>query len=119
MINHDKIITKNSLKKNIIKLLYKGYDGRLNLLLFSHVQLFATLWTAACQAFLFFTVSRSVLGFMSIESVMRPNHLILCSPLLSPSIFPSIKVFSNESGFSSESALQSGGQSIRASASAD
>ena len=99
MINHDKIITKNSLKKNIIKHLYKGYDGRLNLLLlFSHVQLFATLQTAACQAFLFFTVSRSLLRFMSIESVMPSNHLILGHPLLSPSVFPRIRVFSNELG---------------------
>ena len=99
MINQDKIVIKNSLKKNIIKYLYKGYDGRLNLLLlFNQVQLFVTLWVSACQAFLFFTVSRSLLRFMSTESVMPSNHLILCSLLLSSSIFPSIRVFSNESG---------------------
>ena len=64
----------------------------------SHVQLFATLWTAALQASLSITNSWSLLYLMSIESVMPPNHLILCcSLLLLPSIFPSISVFSNES----------------------
>ena len=64
----------------------------------SHVQLFATPWTAACQASLSFTISWSLLKLMSIESVMPSNHLILCRPLLLlPSIFPSIRVFSNES----------------------
>ena len=58
----------------------------------------ATPWTAACQASLSFTVSESLLKLMSIESVMPSNHLILCHPLLLlPSIFPSIRVFSNES----------------------
>ena len=64
----------------------------------SHVQLFVTPWTAACQAFLSITNSQSLLKLMSIESVMPSNHLILCHPLLLlPSIFPSIRVFSNES----------------------
>ena len=63
----------------------------------NHVQLFATPWTAAWQASLSFTVSLSLLTLMSIESVMPSNHLILCHPLLLPSIFPSIRVFSNES----------------------
>ena len=58
-----------------------------------------TLWTAARQASLSITNSRSLLTFMSIESVMPSNHLILCHPLLLPSIFPSIRVFSNESVF--------------------
>ena len=63
----------------------------------SYVQLFATPWTAAGQASLSITNSRSLLRLMSIESVMPSNHLILCHPLLlPPSIFPSI-VFSNES----------------------
>ena len=63
-----------------------------------HVQLFATAWTAACQASLSITKSQSLLKLMSIESVMPSNHLILCHPrLLLPSIFPSIRVFSNES----------------------
>ena len=56
-----------------------------------------TPWTAALQASLFFTVSQSYLKLMSTESVMLSNHLILCYPLLLPSVFPSIKVFSNES----------------------
>ena len=57
-----------------------------------------TPWTAAHQAFLSFTISQSLLKLMSIESVVPSNHLILCHPLLLlPSIFPSIKVFSNES----------------------
>ena len=63
----------------------------------SCVQLFVTPWTAAHQASLSITNSRSLLKLMSIELVMPSNHLILYSPLLSPSIFPSIKVFSNES----------------------
>ena len=64
----------------------------------SHVQLFVTLWTAARQASLWFTISRSLLKLISIESVMPSNHLILCHPLiLLPSLFPSIRVFSNES----------------------
>ena len=61
----------------------------------SHVQLFATLWTAACQASLSLTVSQSLPKFMSIELAMPSNHLIFCHPLL-PSIFPSIKVFPSE-----------------------
>ena len=65
---------------------------------FSHVWLFATLWTAASQASLFITNSWSLIKLMSIESVMPSNHLILCHPLLlPPSVFPSIRVFSNES----------------------
>ena len=77
---------------------------RCNLLRFSSVQslsrvrLFATPWTAAGQASLSITNSRGLLKLMSIESVMPSNHLILCcSLLLLPSIFPSIRVFSNES----------------------
>ena len=64
----------------------------------SRVQLFVTPWTAACQASLSITNSRSLLKLMSIESVMPPSHLILFRPLpLLPSIFPGIRVFSNES----------------------
>ena len=63
----------------------------------SHVQLFVTPWTAADQASLSFTISLCVLKLMSIESLMLSNHLVLCHPLLLlPSIFPSIRVFSNE-----------------------
>ena len=65
--------------------------------LLSHVQLFATPWTAACQASLSITNSQSLLKFISVESVMPANHLIFCCPLLlPPSIFPSVRVFSNE-----------------------
>ena len=79
----------------------------------SHVQFFVTPWTAAHQASLSFTVSWSLPKLMSIESVMLPNHLILCCPLLLlTSIFPNIRVLSNES------ILASDGQSIGASESA-
>ena len=65
---------------------------------FSHVWLIATPWTAACQASLSITNSQSLLKLMSIESVMPSNHLILCYPFIfPPSIFPRIRVFSNES----------------------
>jgi len=60
------------------------------------VPLFATQWTPTQQASLSFTISQSVLKLKSIESVMPSNHLILCCPPLLPSIFPSIRVFSNE-----------------------
>ena len=66
--------------------------------LLSQVRLFVTPWTAAHQASLSFTISSSLFRIMSIESVMPSNHLILCCPLpLLPSIFCSIRVFSNES----------------------
>ena len=71
---------------------------------FSSVQLLSCVWlfvtsrTAGCQASLSFTISWSLLKFMSLESVMPSNHLILCHPLLLlPSIFPRISAFSNES----------------------
>ena len=65
----------------------------------SRVQLFATPWTAPHKASLSITNSRSLLKLMSIKSVMTSNHLILCHPLLlQPSIFPSIRVFSNHVG---------------------
>ena len=66
--------------------------------LLRHVQLFVTPWNAAPQAFLFITNSWSLLKLMSIDSLMPSNHLILCHTLLLlPSVFPSIRVFSNES----------------------
>ena len=77
----------------------------------SCVQLFATPGTAARQVTLSITISWSLPKPMSIESVMPSNHLILCRPLLPPSVFPSIGVFSNES------ALRIRGQSIGVSAS--
>ena len=64
----------------------------------SHVQLLATPWTAACQTSLSIANSWSLFRFISMESVMASNHLILCRHLLLlPSIFPSIRVFSSES----------------------
>ena len=78
----------------------------------SHVQLFATPWTAVCQASLSINNSQSLLKLISIESVMPSNHLILCRPLLLlPSIFPSIRSFPRSQFFTS------GGQSIGVSAS--
>ena len=69
-----------------------------SLQLLSHTQFLATRWTTGCQAALSITNSLSLLKLTSIESVMPSNHLILCHPLLLlPSIFPSIRVFSNES----------------------
>ena len=65
--------------------------------LLSYVRLFVTPWTTACQASLSSTTSQSLLKLMSIELVMPSNHRIFCHPLLPPSIFPSIRVFSNES----------------------
>ena len=66
--------------------------------LLSCVRFFVTSWTAASQASLSFTISQNLLKLMSIESVMLSKHLILCCPLLlMPSIFPSIRIFSNES----------------------
>ena len=65
--------------------------------LLTHVPLFAAPQTSACQASLSFTISLSLLKLMSIKSVMPSNHLVLCHPLLLSSIFPSIKVVSNES----------------------
>ena len=65
---------------------------------FSRIRLFGTPWTAACQASLSISNSWNLLKLMSIESVMPSNHLTLCCPLLLlPSIFPSIRVFPNES----------------------
>ena len=75
-----------------------NYGGDSSVQLLSHVQLFTTPWTAAHQASLSITNSWSLLKLMSIELVMPSNHFILCHPLLlQPSIFPNIRVFSNES----------------------
>ena len=74
------------------------YDCLTSVQSYSHIRFFATPWTAACQASLLVTNSQSLLKLMSIEFVMPSNHLILCCPLIPlPSIFPSIRVFSNES----------------------
>ena len=74
------------------------YATKHSVQLLSHVRLFATPWTAAHQAPLFITNTWRLLKFMSTELMTPSNHLILCRPLLlPPSIFPSIRVFSNES----------------------
>ena len=78
----------------IFNIKYKTY-----MLLLSHkfIPDSAAPWTAACLAYLSSTISQSLLKFMSIKSMMPSNHLILCCPLLLlPSVFPSIKIFSNE-----------------------
>ena len=100
--------------------IYPGMDTRLraNYSQFSLVQslscvrLFVTPWTVACQASLSITNSWSLLKLMSIELVISSNHLILCQPLLLPSIFPSIMTFPMSQFFTS------GSQSIEVSASA-
>ena len=91
------------MSKNFTQLL-EHYDHTYRDIRFSSVQshsrvrLFATPWIAAYQAFLSITNSQILSKLMSIESVMPSNHLILCHPiLLLPSIFPNIRVFSNES----------------------
>ena len=82
-------------EKPNIALLFSRFSSVQSL---THVQLFATPWTAALQASLSITNSRSLLRLLSTELVMPSNHLTLCRPLLLlPSIFPSIRVFSNES----------------------
>ena len=84
--------------------------------LLSCVQLFETPWTAAHQASLSFVISSNLLKLMSVESGMPSNQHTLCHPLLWPSIFPSIRVFSN---FLMSQFFTSGGQSIGASASSE
>ena len=82
----------------IYNICFSPYITLYSVQLLSHVQLFVTPWTAAHQASLSITNSWSSLRLTSIESVMPSSHLILCRPLLLlPSIFPSIRVFSNES----------------------
>ena len=62
----------------------------------SHLRLFATSWTSACQSSLPFTISQSLFKLISIALVLLSNHLILCHPLLLPSVFTSIRVFSSD-----------------------
>ena len=99
-------LTKNMTTSSLFEIMVKPKLGKLfpqvmiqfnSVQSLSHVRLFATLCTAARQTSLSITNSQSLLKLMSIESVMPSNHLILCHPLLLPSIFPSIRVFSSES----------------------
>ena len=86
------------LLRNLLRALKRFPWGLHSIQSLSRVRLFATPWTAARQASLSITNSWGSLKLMSIESVMPSNHLILCCPLLLlPSIFPNIRVFSNES----------------------
>ena len=101
---HQGIFPTQGLNPHLLNFLYSQADSLTLSHQFSSVQslscvrLFATPWTATCQASLSITNSWNLLKLMSIESVMPSNHLILCCPLLlPPSIFPSIRVFSKES----------------------
>ena len=76
---------------------YFSFSKVVSVQLLSCIQLFKTPQTAASWTSLSFTISQSLLKVMSIESMMPSNHLILCHPLLLPSVFPDIRVFSNES----------------------
>ena len=85
------------IKKLVFSKIFRRPDQFSSVQSLSHVQLFATLWTAARQASLSFTITESLLKLMSIESVILSIHFILCHPLLLPSVFPNIRVFSDES----------------------
>ena len=90
--------TQNEISIIFLRKLYSAMWVSQSVQSLSRVRLFATPWTAACQASLSFTISWSLLKLMSIESVMPSNHLILCCPLLLPPlIFPSIRVSPSES----------------------
>ena len=79
-------------------IMFHTYHPIIDVQSLSHVLLFATPWTAAHQTLLSSTISQSLLKFTSVELVVQSSHLILCCPLLLlPSIFPSFRVFSNES----------------------
>ena len=99
MLAYSRIVLRNSPGQKQCKWgsLNSGFFRFCSVQLLSHVQLFATPWTAAGQVSLSMTNSWNLLKLMSIESLIPSNHLILCHPLLLPSIFPSIRVFSNES----------------------
>ena len=88
------------MRPSILLKMIGRFDTVSSVQLLSHLRLFATPWTAACQASLSITSSWSLLKLMPIESMMPSNHLILCDPiLLPPSILPSIRVFLSESVF--------------------
>ena len=108
-----KLLTSHWIAYFWLMLLYSHYNNSIqSIQLLSRVRLFATPWTAARQASLSITNSQSPPKHMSIESVMPSNHFILCGPLfLLPSVFPNIRVFSNDWLFAS------GGQTIGASVS--
>ena len=90
------IPTSNAKKAEVDQFYADLQDLLVNVQLLSRVQLLVTPWTATYQGSLSFTISLNLLKLMFIESEMPSNHLTLCFPLLLPSIFPSIRVFSNE-----------------------
>ena len=95
---HNKILLRQQAVSQPLQILWSQERIGSSVQSLGHVQLFATPWTAAHQASLSITNSRSLLKLMSIQLVMPSNHFILCPPLLlPPSTFPSIRVFSNES----------------------
>ena len=94
------LISNSFQKKKLFKLIYSAiqqYEFSQSVHSLSRVCLFATQWTAACQGSMSITNSRSLLKLMTVESMMPSNHLIHGRPLLLPSVFPSIRVFSSES----------------------
>ena len=94
-------VEKGALKNRFISVQFIWSHQFSSVQSLSRVWLFTIPWTAACQASLSITNSQSLLKLMSTESVMSSNHFILYHPFLHPSIFPSIRVFSNESFFAS------------------
>ena len=97
-ISYREMAFRAHLKYQVSSPHFKMLNSISSVQLLSRVQLFVTSWTAACQASLSITNSWSLLKLMSIKLVIPSNHLILCHPfLLLPSVFPSIRVFSNES----------------------
>ena len=98
--SHGRVSFSSGTRHNLLGLSWSGGHFVVVVESFSSVCLFATPWTAAHQASMSFTISRSLLKLMFIELVMPSNHLILCPPLFFlPSVFSTIRVFSNESAF--------------------
>ena len=82
---------------DILPVIVRCFRDEMRLILQMKIVNFSKILAAVCQASLSFTIFQNLLKFISIMSVMPSNHLILCYPLLLPSIFPSIRIFSNES----------------------
>ena len=82
---------------DILPVIVRCFRDEMRLILQMKIVNFSKILAAVCQASLSFTIFQTLLKFISIMSVMPSNHLILCYPLLLPSIFPSIRIFSNES----------------------
>ena len=91
-----RLIFNHETTREALKAIFLNYFAFVVAQSLSHVWLFAPPWTVARQASLSSTISWSLLRFLPIESVMISNHIIICCPLLSPSVFPSLRVFSSE-----------------------